>query len=586
MENSDIAQVLTDVADLLEIKGANPFRIRAYRMAAQTVDDHGTPLRRLVEEERDLMELPGIGKDMASHIAALVTTGELPLLVELAKDVPLTLIELTRLPGLGAKRTRRLWDELGIETLDDLQSAASDGKVEALSGFGKKTQSKILTAIERYRRRVSRTKLGEVDHHVLPLLEYMRSSADVVEVDVAGSYRRRKETVRDIDLLAGSPEPQAVTRHFLDYPEVKKVERTGDTRSSVLLKTGLQVDLRVVASESYGAALVYFTGSKEHNVKLRTRAVQQGLRISEYGVFRGGGDEEDRDPWAGEFVAGRDESSVYGAVGLDWIAPELRENRGEIDKAARGNLPSLVSVADIRGDLQMHSTWSDGRESIEGMLDACVSRGYEYFAITDHSKALAMTGGLDAAKLRLQWEEIAEIAERRSEIRVLRGMEVDVLADGTLDLDDEMLSGLDVVLASVHSRFDLPESEQTARILKAVSHPAVNILAHPTGRQINRRDPMRFDLDAVFACAAENGVAVEINAHPDRLDLNDVHVIQAQQYGCKFVVSTDAHKPADLDLLSYGVEQARRGWLEPDDVLNTLSCEDLLRAFDKAKQDL
>jgi DNA polymerase (family 10) len=580
VENIEIAQTLADVADLLEIKGANPFRIRAYRNAAQVVGDHGTPLRRLVEEGADLTELPGIGKDMAAHIDALVNQGELPLLAELAREVPLSLIELTRLPGLGAKRTRKLWDELGVVTMDDLEAAARAGQIEGLSGFGKKTQEKILASIERHRRRAGRVKLVDADQHVAPLVDYLGRSPNVEQIEVAGSYRRRKETVRDIDLLVVSGRSDAAVEHFLAYPEVKKVDSSGETRSSVVLRSGLQVDLRIVAPASYGAALVYFTGSKEHNVKLRMRAVRQGLRVSEYGVFRGGGDAaEAGDPWAGEFVAGGTEADVYEAVGLEWIPPELRENRGEIEAAAEGRLPALLTLGDIRGDLQMHSTWSDGKDSIEGMLDACAARGYEYFAVTDHSKALAMTGGLDAAKLRRQWDEVAEVESRHDEIRILRGMEVDILADGTLDLDDEMLAQLDLVLASVHSRFDLPEAEQTQRVLKAVQHPKVNVLAHPTGRQLNRRDPMRFDLDAVLQCAAENSVVVEINAHPDRLDLNDVHVIQAREYGCKFVISTDAHRAADLELMSYGVEQARRGWLHPGDVINTLPYADLVKVL-------
>ncbi len=582
MENIEIASVLSDVADLLDIQGANPFRVRAYRNAAQTVEEHGTPLRKLVDEGVDLTELPGIGKDMAQHIGELVKSGKLTLLAHLAEEIPMSLIELTRLPGLGAKRTRKLWNELGVETLAELECAAKESRIEGLAGFGKKTQDKILVAIERHRNRQGRMKLGDADQHVQPLVEYMRGHEAVRDIEVAGSYRRRKDTVRDIDLLIISAQPSAVTDHFVAYPDVRKVQSSGDTRSSVVLSSGLQVDLRVVPPESYGAALVYFTGSKEHNVKLRTRAVRRGLRISEYGVFRGGEEAEDSsDPWAGEFVAGRDEAEVYQVVELDWIPPELRENRGEIEAAERHALPQLLVLGDIRGDLQMHSTWSDGKESIETMLEACATRGYEYFAVTDHSKALAMTGGLDAAKLRRQWVEIAEVADRHGEIRVLRGMEVDILVDGRLDLEDEMLAELDVVLVSVHSRFDLEPAEQTERILRAVQHPQVNALAHPTGRQINRRDPMQFDLDAVLQCAEENGVAVEINAHPDRLDLNDIHVAQAREYGCSFVINTDAHRVSDLDLMRYGVEQARRGWLEKRHVWNALPYETLVGLLEK-----
>ena len=580
MENIDIARKLEDVADLLEIQGGNPFRIRAYRNAAQMVEGHSAPFRKLVAEDADLTELPAIGKDMARHIEELVRAGQLGLLEQLAKEVPLTLIELTRLPGLGAKRAKKLWEELGITTLDDLEEAAKTGDIEGLPGFGKKTQQKILVSVERYRRRQGRMKLGDADQHVEPLIEYLREDPKIERVDVAGSYRRRRETVGDIDILVVATKPESVMERFTSYPEVRRVESSGDTRSSVMLQSGLQVDLRIVPPRSYGAALVYFTGSKEHNVKLRMRAIRRGMRVSEYGVFRVGAEEnEGADPWSGEFVAGRDEVEVYQAVDLHWIPPELRENRGELEAAERGALPDLITVDDIRGDLQMHSTWSDGKETIEVMLEACARRGYEYFAITDHSKALAMIGGLDAVKLRDQWLEIDEIASRHGEIRILRSMEVDILADGELDLEDEMLAELDVVLVSVHSRFDLPAAQQTERILKAVEHPAVNILAHPTGRQINRRDPMQFDLDTVLQCAVEHGVAVEVNAHPDRLDLNDTHLMQARELGCHVVISTDAHRVADLDLMRYGVEQARRAWLEKEHVLNTLPVGKLLDAL-------
>lgn len=575
MENLEIARALDEIADLLEIKGANPFRIRAYRNAAQVIEGHGTPLRKLVAEGADLTEIPSVGKDIARYIDELVSKGEMSLRSELAQDVPLSLIELTRLPGLGAKRTKKLWEELDVTTLDELEAAAHAGHVEKLPGFGKKTQDKILSAIERYRSRQGRIKLGDADQHVAPLLEYLREDEKVERFDVAGSYRRRRETVGDIDILVVATDAHAVMERFLGHADIRKMQSTGDTRSSVVLKSGLQVDLRIVLPKSHGAALVYFTGSKEHNVKLRQRAQKKGLRVSEYGVFRETGESAD-DPWAGEFVAGADEVEVYAAIDLPWIPPELRENRGEIEAADRHALPQLVTLESIRGDLQMHSTWSDGRESVESMLEACAARGYDYLAITDHSKALAMTGGLDAAKLREQWQEIAEISSRHDEITLLRGMEVDILANGVLDLDDEMLAELDIVLVSVHSRFDLPPAEQTERILRAVQHPEVNILAHPTGRQINRRDGMSFDLDAVLECAAENQVAVELNAHPDRLDLNDIQLMRAHELGCDIVINTDAHRIADLDLMKYGVQQARRAWLEPANVLNTLPLKGLM----------
>lgn len=583
MENIEIARELTEMADLLEIDGANPFRIRAYRNAVHTVEDHSTPLRKLVEQEADLTELPAIGKDIAKWIEELVRTGGMTIKDELAERIPLSLLELMRLPGVGPKKARKLWEELDVETVDDLEAVAKAGEVEELEGFGKKTQDKILAAIERYRKRTGRFKLGDADQYVVPLLEHLRASKAVQRAEVGGSYRRRLETVGDIDVLVISDDPGAVMKLFTEYAEVAKVQMAGDTRGRITLRSGLEVDLRTLPPKSYGAALVYFTGSKDHNIKLRQRGLDYGFRISEYGVFEevdGDRDEdEERDPWAGKWVAGKEEKDVYAAVELPWIEPELRENRGEIEAAIKGTLPELIELDDIRGDLQMHSTWSDGQESIESMAVACAERGYEYMALTDHSQSLAMTGGLTPERARQQWEEVDEVREAHPEIVVLRSMEVDILRDGTLDMDDDVLEGLDIVLISIHSLFELPPVEQTRRMLKALQHPLVNIVGHPTGRLINRRDPIDYDIDEVLACAAENKVALEINAHPDRLDLKDTLAMAAKKAGAKIVINTDAHKIGDLDLMHYGVEQARRAWLEPGDVLNTLPADGLLDAF-------
>ena len=582
MENVEIAAVLEEVATLLEIKGANPFRIRAYQNAARSVEEHSTPLKKMVEDGAALTELPGIGKEIAAHITELVLEGRLTVLDELTAEIPSSLVELTRLPGVGAKKAKKLWEALGVETIEDLKTAAQAGKVAELDGFGEKSQQKILKGIEAYRRRQGRFKIADAEQHVEPLVAYLRQHRAVQRLEVAGSYRRRRETVGDIDLLAITTDPGPVMQRFTTYPEVRKVELAGDTKGTVVLRSGLQIDLRLLPPESCGAALQYFTGSKEHNVRLRKRAVTRGLRVSEYGVFQVTEDEaESADPFAGTMVAGREEADVYATLDLAWIPPELREDRGEIAAAERDALPDLITLDDLRGDLQMHSTWSDGRNSIEDMLDACVARGYDYFAITDHSKALAMTGGLDAQKLAAQWEEIDQIAARRSEIRVLKGMEVDILRDGRLDLEDEFLERLDVVLVSVHSLLDLPPAKQTARILAAIRHPEVNILAHPTGRQINRRDPMQFDLDEVLQCAAEHDVIVELNAHPDRLDLKDSHLIRAKELGLRVVISTDAHRIGDLDLMRYGVDQARRAWLTTGDVVNTFPLKRLLETLQK-----
>jgi DNA polymerase (family 10) len=581
MDNAEIARALEEVADVLEIQGANPFRIRAYRNAVRTVDVLTVSLARRVEEGPPVAELPGIGKEMESHIRELVATGTLAYRDRLLSEVPRSLIELMRLPGVGPSKARRLWEELAITTVGELERAGQTGGIAALPGFGEKSQQKILAGIAEYRLHTSRLLLVEAERHVEPLIAYLRQAGEAARIEVAGSYRRRRETVGDVDLLATAAAAAPVMRRFLAYPQIDQVLMAGDTRSTVTLRNGLQIDLRVVPPDCYGAALVYFTGSKEHNVKLRRRAVERGLRISEYGVFRSPSPASAEAGAAAPAIAiaGREESDVYAAVGLPWIAPELREDHGEIELAAAGRLPHLIEVADLRGDLQMHSTWSDGRNSLEEMVAACAARGYEYMAITDHSKALAMVNGLDAARLRQQWREIDEVRRRHPSIRLLRSLEVDILADGALDLEDEMLAGLDLVVASVHSRFELPPAQQTERILRALAHPEVQILAHPTGRLINRRKPIAFDVEAVLRRAAELGVALEANAQPDRLDLRDSHLMLARELGCKLVISTDAHRVQDLDFMRYGVEQARRAGIEPRHVLNTLPAGEFLAAI-------
>jgi len=575
VDNPQIARVFEEIADVLEIQNANPFRIRAYRNAVRTVEAQAMPLRRMVEEGRALTDLPGIGKEMAAHIQEMVATGTLGFRDELLAEVPRSLIELVRLPGLGPRKARKLWDDLKIQSVDELEAAAKAGRIAAAPGFGAKTQEKILAGIAEHRQHVSRLLLSEAERSVEPLLAWLREVPGLERLEVAGSYRRRCETVGYIDLVAISPRPVEVMERFRAYGQIEKILMAGDTRSTVVLGSGLQVDLRAVPPDCYGAALAYFTGSKEHNVKLRRRAVERGLRISEYGVFRA--DQEE------ECIAGKEEADVYATVGLPWIPPEMREDRGEIEAAAAGRLPRLLTREDLRGDLHMHSTWSDGRNTIEEMVEACAARGYEYMVISDHSKALAMTNGLDAYRLRLQWKEIEGIQRRHPEIRILRAMEIDILADGSLDLEDEMLAGLDLVLVSLHSRLDLPEAEQTARVLRALEHPEVNVFCHPTARLINRRKPAALDIDTVLRRAAALGVAVELNSNPRRLDLKDSHLLLARQLGCKIVVNTDSHRTTELDLMRFGVEQARRAWLTPGDVLNTLPADEMLQALARSR---
>jgi DNA polymerase (family 10) len=576
VENREIAQCLEEVADLLEIRNENPFRVRAYRNAARTLETLTTPVHRLIEEGRELTELPAVGKEMASHLRELVATGSLTFRAQLLDEIPLSLLDVVRLPGVGSKKAHRFWKELGIASVEALETAAREGKLAGIPGFGAKSEQKLLAGIQAFRQHSTRTLLAEAERLVEPLLAYLRAVPQVELLEVAGSYRRRKETIGDIDLVAVAAEAVPVMEAFRAYAAVREVSMAGETRSSVVLRSGLQVDLRVVPRDCYGAALLYFTGSKEHNVKLRRRAVERGLTISEYGVF-------EVDPalpeGSGRRLGGREEDELYRAVGLPWIAPELREDRGEIESAAADRLPRLIDIGDMRGDLHMHSTWSDGKSTIEEMVAACAARGYLYMVISDHSKALAMTNGLDAVRLRQQWKEIEEVRGRHPEIRILRAMEVDILADGSLDLEDEMLEELDLVLVSLHSRLDLPAAQQTERVLRALEHPQVNVFCHPTARLINRRKPVEMDVDTVLRRAADLGVALELNANPMRLDLRDTHLARAKELGCKIVISTDAHHTKHLELMRHGIDQARRAGLGPTDVLNTRSFTRLREGF-------
>ncbi|MCG8468319.1 MAG: DNA polymerase/3'-5' exonuclease PolX [Gemmatimonadetes bacterium] len=592
MENVEIGQVFREVADLLEIQEANPFRVRAYRNAIRTIEAHAVPMRKLVEQGADLTELPSIGKGMAENIEELVNTGGLAILEELAEEIPEGLIDLMKLPGLGPKKARKLWDQLGVESIEDLEEAAGEGRVAELSGFGKKTEERILQGIQNYRTNTARFRLGEVDELLPPLIEHMSAVPGVTRLEVAGSYRRRRETVGDIDLLVLADDAVAASEGLTGFSGVERVIGAGGTKTSVMLRSGLQVDLRVVPSESWGAALIYFTGSKEHNIKLRQRALDRHLRVSEYGVFEipdeslGDALGERGVASEGELVAGETEEDVYDALDLPWFPPEMRTDRGEIAAADDDGLPRLIEETDLKGDVHMHTTWSDGRNTLEEMVEACQARGYEYMAITDHSKALAMVEGLDAEKLAKQWIEIDEVQARHPGIRILKGMEVDILKDGTLDLEDEMLEQLDVVIVSVHSFFGLPRVEQTDRVLKALAHPSAKIFGHPTGRIINRRGPIEIEIDEILGACAEHGVAVEVNSHPNRLDLRDTHLWRARELGVPVLVTTDAHRTDELDLAHYGVEQARRAWLEAEHVLNTRGVEAFLAALGQGRGPL
>jgi DNA polymerase (family 10) len=571
MENVEIARILHEYADLLDIQGESPFRVRAYRKAAQTLEGLARPVAQLVEEGEDLTQLPGIGSHMAAHIREILETGTLAALEQIRQALPHTLAHLLRLEGIGPKRARQLYDALGITSVSQLAEALKAGKVEALPGFGAKTAEKLRRAVAEFEQRTKRVLLADADQLVQPLLQYLRAAPGIAELEVAGSYRRRQETVGDLDILATCEKPQPVMQHFQAFKQIDRVEMAGTTRGTVVLQSGVKVDLRLVPRRSYGAALHYFTGSKAHNVAVRTLGVERGLRINEYGVFSlPTGKAQGSKHEAGERIGGEREADVFNAVGLPWIPPELREDRGEIQAAQRHALPTLITLEDIRGDLQMHSTWTDGAHTIEEMVRACQALGYEYCAITDHSQSTRVAGGLDAEAFKQQWREIDGIRQRLDGIVLLKGVELDILADGSLDLPDDVLERFDIVLVAVHARLNMKKAAMTKRILKAISHPAVDILAHPTSRQINKRAPIDVDLEEVFHAAKEYDVAVELDAQPQRLDLNDVHVHRARELGLKIAIDTDAHSIDHLCYMRYGIDQARRGWLEKQHVVNTM----------------
>ncbi len=557
VHNADVAAVFEEMADLLEIEGSNPFRIRAYRNAARTLRDLPREVGAMLGEGEDLTELPGIGEDLAGKIKEIVETGTAAALEEHRKKVPKTLTELLRIPGLGPKRVKSLYHDLGIRTLDQLQKAAQDGLVKSLHGFGDKTERYILNQLKERAGEEKRFQLAFATQYAEALIAYLKESPGVKQVVAAGSYRRAKETIGDLDILVTAASNSSVMDRFVSYPEVEEILAQGATKASIRLACKLQVDVRVVSEDSYGAALQYFTGSKAHNVALRQLAQQRGLKLNEYGLFKG-----DRS------VAGATEESVYAAVGLPWIAPELRENRGEFEAARAGCLPALVEVADLKGDLHAHTKATDGRNSMREMVEAARACGLEYLAITDHSRRLTMAKGLDPKRLFEQIEEIDRLNATLSGITLLKGIEVDILEDGTLDLPDEDLCRLDLVVGAVHSHFRLSRQKQTERILRAMDHPYFTILAHPSGRLIDERVPYDVDMARIIRHARERGCFLEVNAHPVRLDLTDTDCQMAKEEGVMLSINSDAHSVLELENLCYGVGQARRGWLEKKDVLN------------------
>ncbi|SRR5579883_601895 len=564
VHNAEIAEKFNHLANLLEIEGANPFRVRAYRNVARIIGGLTKNIADMLAEGEDLTELPGVGKDLAEKIATIVKTKNLPLLKQVEARIPAVLSELMKIEGLGPKRVQLLYKKLKITNADDLKTAIEKGRLRKLRGFGEKTEQNILQGILHRTQYAKRMKLADAFPIVNSLLNYLKHHKEIKQVECAGSFRRRKDTVGDLDFLATGKNSEKIIDYFLGFDEIGKVLSRGTTRSTVHLHSGIQVDLRVVPEKSYGAALVYFTGSKAHNIAIRRIGVQKKLKINEYGIYK-----------RNKYVAGKTEADVYKQINLPYIDPELREDRGEIEAAKNHALPNLITLSDIRGDLHCHTKATDGDSSLEAMAKAAEELGYEYIAITDHSSHLAMVHGLDKKALIKQIKAIDRINKKLKKLVVLKSIEVDILEDGSLDLPDDILKELDLTVCSIHSKFNLSPKKQTERTIRAMDNLYFTILAHPTGRLINQRPPYLVEMERIMMAAKERGCILEMNAQPERLDLNDIHSKMAKEKGVKLAISTDAHSRAQFAYMAYGVYQARRGWIEKPDVINTLPLSQL-----------
>lgn len=567
--NNDIAKIFNKIADLLEIKGENLFRIRAYRNAATTIENLSQNVAELIRKGEDLTKLQGIGQDLAEKIKTIVETGKVELLSKLENEIPPELNTLMNIQGLGAKRVKKLYDELNIKSVSELAQAAEEKRISKLSGFSAKIEEHILEGTKKIKK-YNRIKLSTADQYVLPLIEYLKESKNIKQIDIAGSYRRRQETIGDIDILVICDESTEIMNRFVNYEGVQNVLSKGETRSSIILKSGIQVDIRVVPQKSYGAALHYFTGSKAHNIAIRKLAKQKNWKVNEYGIFEGE-----------KFLVGESEEKIYGKFGLHYIVPELRENRGEFEAAKKGNLPKLIELKDIKGDLHVHTTVTDGHNSLEDMVKAAQAKNYQYIANTEHSKHVTIARGLNVNDFMKHIKEIDKINEKLNNFVVLKSAEVDILEDGSLDYPDDVLKELDIVVCAVHYKFNLSRQKQTERILRAMDNPYFNIFAHPTGRLINERDPYDVDIEQIMDKAKANGCILELNSHPSRLDLNDIHCKMAKDKGIKIAISTDSHSISGFDYISYGIDQARRGWIEAENVINTRNINELKKLLKK-----
>jgi DNA polymerase (family 10) len=567
MKNSEVAKVFQDIADLLELKGENVFKIRAYQKAARAIEHYPRELKVMIDEGEDLRSIPGVGEAIAKKATELITTGKLGYYENLKAEFPQGITNLLAIPGIGPKTASKLSSELGISSVDELERAIKEGKVAKLFRLGDKTAENMLRQIQALRRKDQRIPIGEALPVVDDILTALRSVPGVKNLTAAGSLRRFRETVGDIDLMGTADDPKGVIDAFVALPQIAQVLAQGSTKASAIVGGGLQVDLRMVEHDSFGSLLQYFTGSKQHNISLRERGHRQGLKLSEYGITVVATDKLEKFS---------NEEEFYRRLGLQYIPPELREAQGEIERAEEGAIPELVELSDIKGDLHTHTDWSDGHDSIEEMALAAKKMGYQYIAITEHSGGRGIAHGLDEERLRKQVTEIKALNKRVSGIRVLTGIEVDIRADGSLDMSHEVLSELDIVIAGVHSAMNQSEEKMTERVIEAIENPHVDVIAHPTCRLIGEREPVAIDLEAVFRAAARNNKILEISAMPDRLDLKDIHAFRARELGVKLAIGTDAHSVAHLGFMRFGVGVARRAWCEPKHIVNTLPLAELL----------
>ena len=571
MKNKEIAEVFREVAQLLEIKGDNPYRIRAYEKAAQTIEALGVDVEELAKKGK-LTSIPGIGADLASKIQEILRTGTLSLLEELKKEVPPALLTFLQIPSLGPRKVKAIYDKFGITTLEELEKLCLEHKIARLPGFGIKTEENILKGIKLLKEKRGRRPLGEILPYAEEIVELIKNKAPIQNIAIAGSIRRKKETVKDIDVLITSNHSEKVMSFVANLPQVEEVIAFGETKTSVRLKIGIQMDVRVVPQNSWGAALAYFTGSKAHNIRVRELALERGLKVNEYGVYRGE-----------EWVAGRTEEEVYGALGLPWIPPELREDQGEIEAALEGRLPRLVEYDEVIGDAHVHSKYSDGASSLEEIMNYAEKLGLSWVALCDHSQGLKVAGGVPVEELFKKKRHIEELNQKSKKVKLIFGAEVDINSDGTLDYPDEVLKEIDFVIAAIHTGFQQEEKQITERILSALKHPLVHAIAHPTGRLIGEREPYAVNLKEVFEVAKTYGKALEINAYYKRLDLPDIYVRTARDMGIKLIIGTDAHIADQMNYLSLGTAVARRGWCEKEDLLNTLSYEEFMDWLKKVR---